>query len=96
MAKAKIPQTARVIGKAVCNGPDGFVSVAQLWQGYASKGYRSDYQAVETFWFQLMLPDGERVHSMTPAVCAEHVKRFDTGTAPAGYTFTLTGVYAGK
>ena len=99
MASARIPDTADLIGRVVVEKPEGRASMT-AYRGYASKGYRSDYERVPTYWLAIVQPWAPTVdrHSVTPKVFAKHVaasiKDLNANTRADTVITERTGIYA--
>jgi hypothetical protein len=100
MANSDIPKSASIIGRLAIQRPDGIGRIT-AYRGVASRGYRSDYARVLTYWLRRELP-GHRAnqYSMTPGTFREHLaaSHRDLGKGPEnGCTVLLeTGIYAGE
>lgn len=100
MANSYIPETASIIGRLEVQRPDGIGKIT-AYRGVASKGYRSNYSRVLTYWLRLEMP-GHRAnqYSMTPSSFQKHLEAshrdLDKGPENGCAILLETGIYAGE
>lgn len=95
MSHAYIPKSAIPIGMASVQTPDGIGSLT-AWRGYASKGYRTKFNTVLSYWVSIVPAGGKAYErSMTPAKFEAFVHSWLTSAIPDDCTVIKeTGCFA--